>query len=103
MKIKELNTIGIGLRALGNLPIKGGLKFKVARNIKMAEDVLVDAMESITNDEEEKEVMETSVDVEFINFTENELEPLEVDSKTIYMLLPIIEVQANSNEIEKLL
>lgn len=103
MKIKELNTIGIGLRALGDLPIKGGLKFKVARNIKMAEDILVDAMGSITNEEDEREVMETSVDVEFINFTENELDPLEVDSKTIYMLLPIIEFQANSNEIEKLL
>ena len=103
MKIKELNTIGIGLRALGDLPIKGGLKFKVARNIKMAEDILVDAMGSITNEEDEREVMETKVDVEFLKFTEPELEPLEVDSKTIYMLLPIIVFQNDSKEVEKLL
>ena len=103
MKIKELNTIGIGLRALGDLPIKGGLKFKVARNIKMAEDILVDAMGSITNEEDEREVMETKVDVEFLKFTEPELEPLEVDSKTIYMLLPIIVFENDSKEVEKLL
>jgi hypothetical protein len=103
MKIKELNTIGIGLRALGDLPIKGGLKFKVARNIKMAEDILVDAMGSITNEEDEREVMETKVDVEFLKFTEPELEPLEVDSKTIYMLLPIIIFQNDNKEVEKLL
>lgn len=103
MKIKELNTIGIGLRALGDLPIKGGLKFKVARNIKMAEDVLVDAMGSITNEEDEREVMETKVDIEFLKFTEPELEPLEVDSKTIYMLLPIIIFQNDSKEVEALL
>lgn len=103
MKIKEVNTIGIGLRALGDLPIKGRLKFKVARNIKMAEDILVDAMGSITNEEDEREVMETKVDIEFLKFTEPELEPLEVDSKTIYMLLPIIIFQNDSKEVEKLL
>ena len=45
--IKELNIIGIGLRSIGGLPLVGALKFKIARNLKAAEDILEDAMLSL--------------------------------------------------------
>lgn len=99
MKIKELNTIGIGLRDLGDLPLKGRLKFKVARNIKIAEDILVDAMEAASTDKDSDEVMNTEIDVKLLHFKEEELEPLEINSKVIYMLLPIID-DASDEEIE---
>lgn len=99
MKIKELNTIGIGLRELGDLPIKGRLKFKVARNIKIAEDILVDAMEAASTDKDSDEVLNTKINVKLLHFNEEELEPLELNSKVIYMLLPIID-DASDEEIE---
>lgn len=99
MKIKELNTIGIGLRDLGDLPIKGRLKFKVARNIKIAEDILVDAMEAAATDKDSDEVLNTEINVKLLHFNEEELEPLELNSKVIYMLLPIID-DASDEEIE---
>lgn len=98
MKIKQLNTIGMGLRELGELPIKGKLKFKVARNIKLAEDILSDAAKSIKTEEDNNEIMETEVDVEFLSFTEEELEPFELNSKTVYMLLDIIEPSTGNAE-----
>lgn len=102
MKIKELNTIGIGLRDLGDLPIKGRLKFKVARNIKIAEDILVDAMEAAATDKDSDEVLNTEINVKLLHFNEEELEPLELNSKVIYMLLPIID-DASDEEIEGVL
>lgn len=98
MKIKQLNTIGMGLRELGELPIKGRLKFKVARNIKVAEDILADAASSIKTEEDSIDVMNTDVDVEFLSFTEEELEPFELNSKTVYMLLDIIEPSTGNAE-----
>lgn len=102
MKIKELNTIGIGLRDLGDLPIKGRLKFKVARNIKIAEGILVDAMEAAATDKDSDEVLNTEINVKLLHFNEEELEPLELNSKVIYMLLPIID-DASDEEIEGVL
>ena len=88
--IKELNIIGMGLRSLGDLPLVGALKFKIARNLKAAEDILEDAMRSSEDIDNDTDLLDTSVNVDFMNFTEEELEPLEIDSKTIFMLLPLI-------------
>lgn len=98
MKIKDLNLVGIGLRNLGDLPMTGPMKFKIARNIKIVEDILQDAMTSSEDIDNDNELLDMDVKVEFIDFTEGELEPLELDSKTIFMLLPIIAMGGEEDE-----
>lgn len=98
MKIKDLNLVGIGLRKLGDLPMTGPMKFKIARNIKIVEDILQDAMTSSEDIDNDNELLDMDVKVEFIDFTEGELEPLELDSKTIFMLLPIIAMGGEKDE-----
>ena len=98
MKIKDLNLVGIGLRKLGDLPMTGPMKFKIARNIKIVEDILQDAMTSSEDIDNDNELLDMDVKVEFIDFTEGELEPLELDSKTIFMLLPIIAMGGEADE-----
>lgn len=98
MKIKDLNLVGIGLRNLGDLPMTGPTKFKIARNIKIVEDILQDAMTSSEDIDNDNELLDMDVKVEFIDFTEGELEPLELDSKTIFMLLPIIAMGGEEDE-----
>lgn len=91
MRIKDLNLVGIGLRKLGDLPMTGTMKFKIARNIKIVEDILQDAMKSSEDIDNDKDLLDMDVRVELLHFTEDELEPLEIDSKTIFMLLPIVD------------
>lgn len=98
MKIKELNILGMGLRALGELPMVGAMKFKIARNLKVVEDILEDAMKASNDVDNDTDLLETDVDVNLMNFTEEELEPLEIDSKTIFMLLPIISEGESEDE-----
>lgn len=98
MKIKDLNLVGIGLRKIGDLPMTGTMKFKIARNIKVVEDILQDAMKSSEDIDNDNELLEMDVKVDLINFTEKELAPIEIDSKTIYMLLPLIVFEDAINE-----
>lgn len=98
MKIKDLNLVGMGLRKLGDIPMSGPMKFKIARNIKIVEDILQDAMSSSEDIDNDNELLDMDVKVEFMDFTEGELEPLELDSKTIFMLLPIIEEGGSEDE-----
>ena len=98
MKIKDLNLVGIGLRKLGDIPMSGPMKFKIARNIKIVEDILQDAMSSSEDIDNDNELLDMDVKVELIDFTEDELEPLEIDSKTIFMLLPLIAMGGEEDE-----
>lgn len=98
MKIKEINLIGIGLRTLGAVPMVGTMKFKIARNIKAVEDILEDAMKSSDDIDNDDSMLDMDVKIDLIRFTEDELEPLEIDSKTIFMLLPIIERSEHHND-----
>lgn len=98
MKIKELNILGMGLRALGDLPMVGKMKFKIARNLKVVEDILEDAMKASEDVDNDNDLLDTDVEVSLMTFTEEELEPLEIDSKTIFMLLPIIEKEGASED-----
>ena len=98
MKIKELNILGMGLRSLGDLPMVGSMKFKIARNIKAVEDILEDAMAASEDVDNDADLLNTDVDVNLMKFTEEELEPLEIDSKTIFMLLPIIAMGGEEDE-----
>lgn len=90
MTIKEINILGMGLRSLGEVPMAGTMKFKIARNLKVVEDILEDALHASEDVDNEADLLATEVDVNLMHFTEEELEPLELDSKTIFMLLPII-------------
>lgn len=96
MKIKDLNIVGIGLRTLGEMPMTGTMKFKIARNIKIVEDILQDAMASTDDIDSDNELLGMDVKVDFLKFTEHELAPLEIDSKTIYMILPLIVFEENA-------
>jgi hypothetical protein len=98
MKIKDLNLVGIGLRKLGDIPMSGPMKFKIARNIKIVEDILQDAMSSSEDIDNDDALLDMDVKVDLIDFTEDELEPLELDSKTIFMLLPLIEIGGEDDE-----
>lgn len=98
MTIKELNILGMGLRALGDLPMVGSMKFKIARNIKAVEDILEDAMAASEDVDNDADLLNTDVDVNLMKFTEEELEPLEIDSKTIFMLLPIVAEGGSEDE-----
>lgn len=98
MTIKELNILGMGLRALGDLPMVGSMKFKIARNIKAVEDILEDALSASEDVDNDADLLNTDVDVNLMKFTEEELEPLEIDSKTIFMLLPIVAEEGGSED-----
>ena len=98
MTIKELNILGMGLRALGDLPMVGSMKFKIARNLKAVEDILEDAMAASEDVDNDADLLNTDVDVNLMKFTEEELEPLEIDSKTIFMLLPIVAEGGSEDE-----
>lgn len=94
MKIKEINQIGQGLQRLMDVKMSGPLKFKIARNQRLSDSIIEDALKATDSNNDAqavKEVMEMDVDADFTLFTESELEELEIEPAVIYMLYEIID------------
>lgn len=96
---KEIIMVNNALGEIFNIPMRGLLKFKVARNKRALEEITLDILEATDNLESEdaEEVLEETVEVEIQPLMEMELADVEISPSTIILLDPIIEEETNND------
>jgi len=100
MKVRDINEISKGLQALMEVEMSGVTKFKIARNQRVVDAIIDDAIRATSGGtkQDTMEVMEKEVSAELEYIYEDELLDLEIKPSVIYFLSKIIKRRSGGEE-----
>ena len=93
MKNYEISNANYVLSQLIDEPLKGKFKFKVFNvkaELEKKVEVITKSLEDVEEESEREEILQEEQEVNIDNFTEDELEQIELSIRQISMLKPII-------------
>lgn len=101
IKIGELNRINKGLQDLAGIEISGSLKFDIARNMRLIDEILNDAITANNGSLNlSPELANKEVEVALTPISKEELLPLEIKPATIYFIDKLLDEEEKDDEAQ---